>query len=57
MHTRIGLLWEIPRCCIDQFVEETIYGIHSHHYRTMKHQKEIPPEIEYVPCDNCMKNL
>lgn len=57
MHTLVGRVWDIPECCIKQFVEDTRYGIMSAQYRQLKHQKMIPPQIGYVPCDDCMKKL
>lgn len=57
MHTSIGRLYRIPDCCIKQFVEEVCLGIMVAQYRQLKHQKLIPPQVGYVPCDECMAKL
>lgn len=57
MHTLIGRVWDIPECCIKQFVAEQKYAIPSAQYRVLKHEKLIPQQIQYVPCDDCMENL
>lgn len=57
MHTSIGKIWEIPDCCVAQFCEELCYGIAPAQYRVLKHNKPIPPGLDYVPCDECMKNF
>ncbi len=57
MHTMVGKVWEIPECCIKQFVKETCVGIMVAQYRILTHEKQIPVGYDYVPCDECMKKI
>lgn len=57
MHTMIGKVWEIPECCIKQFVKEVLVGILPAQHRVLVHEKMIPPGYDYVPCDECMKKI
>lgn len=60
MHMELGLLWNIPICCINQFCNESAMSSNMMPIavvRQIKHRKIIPPTFEYVPCDKCMRKI
>lgn len=56
MHRELGRFFGYPKCCIEQFVRETLMGISSAVYREAVHGKPIVG-VEYVPCDKCMEQM
>jgi len=54
-----GLYYGYPWCCLSQYLSDTIHRVPSALKREIDYDVVLhfilPPKIEYVPCDECLK--